>query len=104
MAAIKEEYDRFELFIIWKLVYHRWWCEKHLDRRDAVKSAPERRYNDAGAAIDSLVRRQLIRSMKKQGRDDICAPKHFKDYFTGLLKEYQNKNGYEFIRGLEFIR
>lgn len=97
-------FDRFEMYIIWKLVSHRWWCDKHLDRRDAVKGTPGRRYGDAADAIDSLVRKKLVQSMKKQGRDDICAPKHLKSYFERLLHEYHGKDGYEFIRGLEYIK
>jgi hypothetical protein len=104
MSIVEYEYNRFELFIIWKLVYHRWWCEKHLSRRDTVKGAPEGRYGDAAAAIDSLVRKQLVRSVKKQGREDICVPKQLKNYFEHLLIEYQNKDGYGFIRGMDFIR
>jgi hypothetical protein len=97
-------FDRFELYIIWKLVYHRWWCDKHLDRRDAVKGAPDRRYDYAFEAIDSLVKKKLIQSMKKQGREDICVPKHLKSYFEKLLREHRSRDGYEFIRGLEFIK
>jgi hypothetical protein len=104
MAVVEYEYDRFELFIIWKLVYHRWWCDKHLNRRDAVKGAPDRRYDLADEAIDQLVRKKLVQSLKKQGRDDICVSKYLKNYFEKLLHEYQGKDGFEFIRGLEYIR
>lgn len=97
-------FDRFELFIIWKLVYHSWWCDKHLARRDAVKGAPDRRYDYAAEAIDRLVKKKLIQSVKKQGRDDICAPKHMKKYFEKILLEYRGLEGFEYIRGLEFIK
>ncbi|MGA9139432.1 MAG: hypothetical protein WBZ29_04355, partial [Methanocella sp.] len=65
---------------------------------------PGRRYEAAAEAIDSLISKKLIQSMKKQGRDDICAPKHLKSYFERLLHEYHGKEGYEFIRGLEYIK
>jgi hypothetical protein len=98
------EFDKFELYIIWKLVTHRWWCDKHLARRDAVKGIPGGRYDDAADALDRLIKRKFIRSLKKQGRDDICVPKHLKNYFEKILKEYRGIEGFEFIRGLEFIK
>lgn len=96
--------DRFEVFIIWKLTYHSWWCDKHLYRRDAVKGAPDRRYDQAADAIDRLVKKRMIQNMKKQGRDDICASKQLKSDFEKLLYVYQGKEGFEFIKGLEFIK
>jgi len=104
MAIDNQGFNRFEIFIIWKLVYHRWWCAKHLARRDAAKGAPDRQYDAAADAIDKLVKMKLVQSMKKQGRDDICVPRHLKHFFEKVLHEYRGKEGYEFIRGLEYIK
>jgi hypothetical protein len=101
---VDDEFDKYELFIIWKLVSHRWWCNKHIDRRDAVKGIPDREYDDAIDAIDRLVKKMLIQNMKKQGRNDICAPKKYMGYFVKILYKYRGKEGYEFIKGLEFIK
>jgi hypothetical protein len=74
MVITEGGFDRFKVYIIWKLVVHRWWCDKHIDRRDLIKGTPGRRYDDAADAIGGLVRKKLIQNMKKQGREDICAP------------------------------
>jgi|AGTN01.2.fsa_nt_gi hypothetical protein len=104
MVRESGSFDMYEIYIIWKLVSHRWWCDKHIDRRDAVKGIPGGRYSDADDAIDRLVRKRYVLRMKKQGREDICAPKHMKNYFEKILEEYRGEEGFEFIKGLEFIK
>ncbi len=95
-----DNYSLYEVFIINKLYAHSWWCSgssKHISKDDAATGAPGKRKDLAKDAIESLIKKQVIWQVKKQGRDDICILKQNIKFIQDLLFYYSGKPGYEFI-------
>ncbi|BAI62151.1 hypothetical protein MCP_2079 [Methanocella paludicola SANAE] len=95
-----KSYSMYEIFIIYKLYVHGRWCSassKHISKDDAATGAPGKRKDLAKEAIESLIKRQIIWQVKKQGRDDICILKQNIKFIEDMLYYYSGKSGYDFI-------
>lgn len=88
MNYLFDSYGLYEVFIINKMYVHGRWCSassKHISKDDAATGAPGKRKDLAKEAIESLVKKQVIWQVKKQGRDDICILKQNLKFIEELL-------------------
>jgi len=100
MNSSFDSYSLYEVFIINKLYVHGRWCSgssKHISKDDVATGAPGKRKDLAKDAIESLIKKQIIWQVKKQGRDDICTLKQNKKFIEDLLFHYSGKPEYDFI-------
>lgn len=93
----------YELFIIKKLIYDNpRWCNKHINRENLTRNVPGDKRGECKEAVDTLVRKGLVRLYKSQGREDICVPKQYKYTLIGYLKSH--REDHYFLQSLDFDR
>ena len=97
-----EEFSEYELFILNKIAIMNRWCNKHISREDLLKGRKRSDLGFYGIAIDSLVKRGILKVYKSQGRNDYCLLKTHREMVISVLKE--NAGKYSFIKPLHLER
>ncbi len=91
-----------ELKILYKISYKGRWCDKHISIEDLLSGNPIHLLDEYREAVESLIRKQWLRSYKSQGRIDICIEKKKRHEVIEILKAHEKE--YSFIRNIIFIR
>ncbi len=91
-----------EIRMLYKIVYKRRWCDKHISKEDLASGTPIHERGLFMAAIDSLITKQWLVPYKSQGREDVCINKQNMQRAKDTLTNHESE--YTFIRGLQFIR
>lgn len=90
-----EQLSEYEIYIVNRIAIKTRWCNKHISREDLLQGRKVSDLDLYGEAIDSLVRKKILRIYKSQGRDDYCLPKTHLNMVISLLKK--NVGKYDFI-------
>jgi hypothetical protein len=91
-----------ELRMLYKIVYKRRWCNKHISQEDLMSGTPKGDRDQYRVAIKNLIRKGWFKAYKSQGRVDVCIPKTNKKKALDALKAHQDE--YSFIANLGFVR
>lgn len=97
-----EEFSEYELFIINRIAIRNRWCDKHISREDLLQGRKRSDLGFYGTAIDSLVKKGILKVYRAQGRDDYCLIKARRELIISVLQE--NAGKYSFISPLHLGR
>jgi hypothetical protein len=99
---VEREYTEYELRVLYNLCSEGTWCDKHLNINKVINGIPCHNLKKAKKAVKDLKKIGLIAGLKKQGREDYCMPKTYREEILLILGKYEDQ--YSFIQYLEFIR
>ena len=82
--------EHFKAQILYKLVNHRYWGDKHTQKRNALKGIPPKFYKDFEDALDELIKEGLILVAPKTKESHIFLnPKKSKEIFEIVEKWFR---------------
>lgn len=84
-----------ELYVIFKVTFNNRWCNKHINVESITGGIPRHKTGPYRKAVQSLVRKGYLKAYHAQGRTDVCAMKHYREFFIRAMDSHREE--YNFL-------